>query len=101
MTATVLKMVRVYVTEGDKLLNAIMDYLHNDIKASGVTVFRAISGFGKSGAMHSNTLLSMSLNLPLVVEFFDTPIKIAAAIERLTQLLGKTGHIVSWDALGY
>jgi len=40
-----------YITESDKLFNSVMDYLHNDAKVRGVTVFRAISGFGKSGAM--------------------------------------------------
>ncbi|QLH43530.1 MAG: DUF190 domain-containing protein [Coxiellaceae bacterium] len=60
---------RVYVTEGDKLLAIIMKYLHDEIHIKGVTVFRAITGFGKSGALHSSVLLTMSMDLPLVVEF--------------------------------
>ncbi len=100
MNAVKVIMVRVYVTEADKLLNAIMDYLHNQVKVRGVTVFRAISGFGKSGAMHSAALLTMSLDLPLVVEFFDIPDKAKSAIEYLNTLVG-TGHIVSWDANVY
>jgi PII-like signaling protein len=90
-------MVRIYVTEGDKILNSVMDYLHNTVKVQGVTVFRAISGFGKSGAMHSSSLLSMSLDLPLVIEFFDVPEKVKETIPRLVSLAGK-GHVVSWSA---
>ncbi len=93
-------LVRIYVTEGDKLLNALMNYLHNEIKVRGVTVFRAISGFGKSGAMHSSAILSMSLNLPLVIEFFDIPEKVQTALEFIVPLVG-SGHVVSWEAKGY
>lgn len=89
---------RVYVTEGDKLLAIIMKYLHDEIHIKGVTVFRAITGFGKSGALHSSVLLTMSMDLPLVVEFFDETKKVEKAIEYLTQVVG-TGHIVAWPAL--
>lgn len=97
MSGTAITLVRIYITEGDKLLNVIINYLHNEIKVKGVTVFRAISGFGKSGAMHSDTLLSVSFNLPLVIEFFDTNEQVALALPYLTDLVG-TGHIVSWPA---
>ena len=81
--ATEMTMVRLYLTEGDKLLKSIMEYLHDEVKVRGVTVFRAMTGFGSTGAMHSADLLTMSLDLPLVVEFFDEP----EVVERLTQLL--------------
>lgn len=100
MSETTITMVRIYVTEGDKLLKVLIDYLHNEIKVQGVTIFRAISGFGKSGAMHSSTILSMSLDLPLVIEFFDSPEKVNSAIPYLTKLIGK-GHMVSWQATGH
>ncbi len=92
--------VRIYLTEGDKLLNSVMDYLHNEAKVRGVTVFRAINGFGKSGAMHSSSLLSMSFDLPLVIEFFDNPEKISKALEHLIPLVGSQ-HVVSWEAHCY
>lgn len=95
---THIKIVRIYVTEADKLMKSIMDYLHNEVKVRGVTIFRAISGFGKSGAIHSNTLLTMSLDLPVVIEFFDVPEKVITALSHLKTLTGE-GHIVSWDAI--
>ena len=36
--ATEMKYARVYLTEGDRLLQLLMDYLHNDAQVIGVTV---------------------------------------------------------------
>ena len=94
---TEIKIVRIYITEADKLLNNIMNYLHNEMKVKGVTVFRAITGFGNSGAMHSTTLLSTSMDLPIVVEFFDELTKVNGTINHLKSLAGE-GHVVSWMA---
>lgn len=89
--------VRVYLTEGDKLLNEIMDYLHNEIKVKGATVFRAITGFGKSGALHSTQILSMSFDLPMVLEFFDESDKVEKAVAHLKKILERC-HMVTWSA---
>lgn len=89
--------VQVYVTEGEELLHKIMDYLHSDIKIRGATVFRAISGFGHSGAIHDSSLLHMSLDLPLVIEFFDVAEKIIPALAHLATIV-KTGRMISWEA---
>lgn len=90
--------VRIYLTEGNKLLKAVMNYLHDEVQVRGVTVFRAIAGFGSSGVMHSSQLLELSLDLPLVVEFFDTNEKIAATLEKLKNLVGGK-HIIHWKAI--
>ena len=66
-------MVRIYLTEGQHQLDPLLAKLHDEEKVRGVTVFRGISGFGKSGRMHSSSLLDLSMDLPLVVEFFDEP----------------------------
>lgn len=92
-------MARIYLIEGDKLLKTIMAYLHDEIKIQGVTVFRAISGFGKSGA-RSSDLLIMSLDLPLAIEFFDKPDKIKTAVKHVQTML-EPGHIVTWEAQTY
>lgn len=90
-------MVRIYLTEGSGRLNSLMRYLHDESKVRGVTVFRGITGFGKSGHVHSSTLIDMSLDLPVVIEFFDEPQRAAAAIEHLHTLI-EPGHIVFWPA---
>ena len=89
--------VRIYLNEGKGLLEELLECLHDDQQVHGVTVFRGISGFGKSGKMHSSSLLDMSLNLPLVIEFFDEPEKAAAILEYLSAKI-EPGHIVSWPA---
>ena len=89
--------VRIYLTEAEAHLNHLMKILHDEEKVKGVTVFRGISGFGKSGKVHSSTLLDMSLNLPVVVEFFDNSEKVNKILEHLENII-KPGHIVSWSA---
>ena len=89
--------VRVYLTEGEGGLEELLRCLHDDEKVQGVTVFRGISGFGKSGKMHSSSLMDMSLDLPLVVEFFDVPEKVNSILEHIRRKV-EPGHIVSWPA---
>ena len=89
-------MVRVYISESSHLLNTIIKYLKDDANIRGFSVFRAISGFGESGE-HTGLLLDLSLNLPLVIEFFDSKEKIKPAVAYLSTLI-KHEHIVVWDA---
>lgn len=97
MKTTDVTMVRVYLTEEKAHLRNLLAQLHDWDKVRGVTVFRGISGFGTSGKVHSSTLLDMSLNLPVVVEFFDTPDKVEKILEHLNSFI-EPGHIVSWPA---
>lgn len=90
-------MVRIYITEGEKLMKRLLAKLHDDERVRGVTVFRGIAGFGRSGVMHSSQLLDLSLDLPIVVEFFDEPHKVDTILQHLKDLV-PPGHIVSWPA---
>lgn len=90
-------MVRIYLTEGEHLMKKLLARLHDEDKVQGVTVFRGISGFGRSGKVHSATLLDLSLDLPLVIEFFDTPDKVKRILTHLKDVL-PPGHVVSWPA---
>jgi uncharacterized protein len=90
--------VRIYITESSHLLNKIIDYLKNDAKIRGISVFRAISGFGETGS-HTSSLLDLSLDLPLTVEFFDDDkSKIEKALDHLNSIV-KPEHIVLWKAM--
>jgi PII-like signaling protein len=90
-------MVRIYLTEGEGGLRRLLDRLQAAEHVRGVTVFRGIAGFGDSGALHTAKLIDLSLDLPLVVEFFDAPAKIDAVLEHLKPLI-KPGHMVRWAA---
>ncbi|MDX1901788.1 MAG: DUF190 domain-containing protein [Gammaproteobacteria bacterium] len=88
-------MVRVYIMEAEKQLKPILNYLHDVAKVRGVTVFRGVTGFGQSGQMHSATLVDLSLNLPMTIEFFDSIDRIDPIIQHLNSFV-EPGHIASW-----
>lgn len=90
-------LVRVYLTEGEKLVKTLLAKLHDEEKVRGVTVFRGISGFGRSGVMHSSTLVDLSLDLPVVIEFFDDPPRVKRILSHLKAIL-PPGHVVFWPA---
>ena len=95
--STEVSVVRVYLTEGEAQLKTLIKRLRDWEKLRGVTIFRGISGFGSSGVIHGADLVDLSLNLPMVVEFFDTPDKIDQIWEHLNQII-KPGHMVRWNA---
>ena len=90
---------RVYTLEGHDHLNQVLSILHDKEKVMGATVIRGIAGYGASGsgAIHTSSLLNLSLELPLMVEFYDEPEKVLRVIDMLKSRLDLK-HIVSWDA---
>lgn len=94
--------VRIYLSEADhgqhgSLLEEIFNLLHDQHRIHGVTVFRGIAGFGKKGEVHSADLPRLVANLPIVIEFFDEPAVVEAALEVLRDLV-PPGHLTSWRA---
>lgn len=88
--------VRIYITEASKMLAKIVEYLKNTAQIHGVSVFRAIQGFGETGT-HSTDFVDLSLDLPLVIEFFDSKEKITPALEYLASTI-KPEHMIFWEA---
>lgn len=97
MKRTDVTVVRLYLSEGHAQLENLLKRLHDWEKLKGVTVFRGIAGFGDSGTLHTAKLVDLSLDLPVVVEFFDEPHKIEAILEHLKADI-KPGHLLSWSA---
>ena len=95
MTETV-TMVRLYLSEADSQLAPLLKKLHDEEKVKGVTAFRGIAGFGASGKMHSSSLLDLSLDLPIVIEFFDSSDKVATILEHLSSQFD-AGRMVHWS----
>lgn len=59
-----------------------------------MTVFRGISGFGVDGKIRTASLVDFSLDLPLIVEFYDQPERVKQVIAGLmkrTQL----AHVIT------
>ena len=94
--------VRIYLKESDHgrkkpLMDEILNILQDQHRVHGVVVFRGIAGFGSKGAVHSADLLRLMVDLPLVIEFYDTPAVAEAAMTLLRGLV-PAGHIVHWRA---
>jgi len=98
-------MVRIYLSEADHgkrktLMQEILTLLQERHAVQGVIVFRGIAGFGAGGEVRASDILRLSVDLPLVIEFFDEP-KVAEAAVALLDDLVPGGHIVSWPARRY
>ncbi len=90
-------MVRIYCTEGEHKLQETLRYLHDEERVAGVTAFRGVAGFGRSGRMHTASLVDLSLDMPVVIEFFDRTEKAMRVVEHLRDVL-EPGHLVYWPA---
>lgn len=73
MKARSVTWVRIYLREGKHILDKLVKSLHEEHRVAGLTVLRGVLGFGGDGHLHSASLLDLSLDLPLVVEFFEEP----------------------------
>lgn len=93
---------RIYLSEADhgrrkNLMEEVVAALHDQHRVRGVTVFRGIAGFGGAGSFHSADILRLTVDLPLVVEFFDEPPIVDSVLAQLRDLI--RGHpVVSWTA---
>lgn len=96
MKTTDVIIVRIYIKESSHLLDKIIRYLNEEAGIQGFSVFRAISGHGATGD-HQSSWMDLSLDLPLVIEFFDVKNKIEPALAHLSQFV-KQEHIVFWNA---
>jgi PII-like signaling protein len=97
MTSKDVTMVRVYCTESDGQVQQLLKLLHDEAKVAGVTAFRGFTGFGRSGQWHSSGLVDLSLDLPVIIEFFDRPDRVADVLDKLNKIVAP-GHLVSWPA---
>jgi PII-like signaling protein len=80
--------VRIYLKESDHgrrkiLLEEILNILHDQHRMHGVVMLRGIAGFGSKGEVHADDILRLSVDLPLVIEFYDEPKIVGAALELL------------------
>lgn len=98
-------MARIYLSEADHgrrkaLMQEIFGLLRDKHAVQGVTVFRGVAEFGASGEVHANDLLRLTVDLPEVIEFFDKPEVVEAAIALIDGLV-PGGHMVTWPGKRY
>jgi PII-like signaling protein len=88
-----LTLVRVYLSDGRHEARQVIKWLEqNKIR---FTVFRGIAGLGSDGLVHKASLLDLSSDLPMVIEFFDKPEQINDIINTIKTMV-EADHIVSW-----
>jgi PII-like signaling protein len=85
-------LMRIHIGERDKyrgrpLYEAIVQLLRQQHFA-GATVLRGIAGFGATARLHTEKVLRLSLDLPLIVECVDTEEKIQAILPQLDEMIG-------------
>ncbi len=99
MATQTVTVARIYLREGEHQLATLIKLLHDEEKVSGVTVLRGIGGFGPDGQVHVASLMDLSLDLPLIVEFYDTPERVETILLHLETHMGLS-HVVTWQAQG-
>ncbi len=84
-------LVRIYIGESDhwrhKPLYQELVQAARRQELAGATVLRGIEGFGASSRIHTSRLLSLSEDLPLVIEIVDTADKVEAFLAAVDELL--------------
>jgi CBS domain-containing protein len=85
------KKVSIYISESDKwqgkvLYIAILEMLREE-KCAGATATRALSGFGAHSRIRTVHLVSLSADLPVVVEWVDNPARVKRVMPRLREMV--------------
>jgi hypothetical protein len=85
-------LMRIHIGERDKyggkpLYEAIV-HLLRERGFAGATVFRGIMGFGATAGIHTEKVLRLSLDLPIVIESVETEEKIQAVLPELDRMIG-------------
>jgi uncharacterized protein len=92
-------LMRIHIGESDKwhgkpLHDAIVEMLRKE-GFSGATVLRGVAGFGGSSVLHTDKLLRMSQDLPMVLEVIESNEKIEKVLPRIDEMLD--GGIVTLE----
>jgi PII-like signaling protein len=93
--------VRIYFGErdhyhGKPLWSALLEFLLGE-GAAGATVTRGVAGFGAHSRIHASSLVDLSSELPLVLEWADTDERVVRLLPGLTALLEGCGGLVTTD----
>lgn len=83
MQTTSITVARIYSREKEHNLQNALKFLHDEHRVMGATIIRGIQGFSLDGVMHEVSLVDLSLDLPLILEFFDTPERVKIVLEAL------------------
>jgi len=85
-------LMRIHIGESDRwhgkpLYNAIVELLRAE-KFSGATVLRGVGGFGSSSVYHTEKIMRLSQDLPIVIEVIENAERIEKMPPELDQMIG-------------
>jgi uncharacterized protein len=90
-------LMRIFIGESDrcehgahrgKPLHEALLNLFRERGFAGATVTRAVAGFGANAVVHTEKVLRMSLDLPLIVEVVEAEEKLNAVLPELDAMIG-------------
>jgi len=84
-------LMRIHIGESDKwhgrpLHEAIVELLRKE-GFSGATVLRGVAGYGGSSVYHTDKLLRLSQDLPIIVEVIEAQERIDAILPRMDEMV--------------
>ena len=84
-------LMRIHIGESDRwhgkpLHEAIVEMLRKE-NFSGATVLRGVGGFGSSSVYHTDKILRLSQDLPIVVEVIESTERIEKILPELDQMV--------------
>ena len=85
-------LMRIFIGESDKvhgrpLYEALLLTLR-ERGLAGATVLRGVAGFGASSHIHTDKVLRLSLDLPMIIEVVETEERIQAVLPALDEMIG-------------
>lgn len=85
-------LMRVFIGESDKyhgrpLYEELVD-LFRKKGLAGATVLRGVAGYGASSTIHTDKVLRLSLDLPIIIELVETQEAIDAVLPELDAMIG-------------
>jgi uncharacterized protein len=85
-------LMRIFIGESDKYHGKpLYEVLLETLRAKGLagaTVLRGVAGFGASSRVHTDKILQLSLDLPMIVEVVETEEAINALLPELDRMIG-------------
>jgi hypothetical protein len=85
------KRVTIYVGESDRwhgrpLHDAILELLRRE-GCAGATVLRGVAGFGRTSRIHTASVLRLSQDLPVLIEWVDESDRVASVLPMLDEMI--------------
>lgn len=91
--------VRIYLGERDRhhgaaLWSALLEFLRRH-GAAGATVTRGVAGYGAHSKIHTASIVDLSSDLPLIVEWIDTEARVRELLPQVEEML--QGGLITTD----